>query len=381
MRGLAEAIRQVPDLELGLAFFCKHGGEPVSVGNVTWIPMRRPGGLPRRIVRALRPSSADRTDCSLCRSVVSGFRPDLIHVFGTEQMFGLLSGILETPVVIHLQGLMGPYMNAWVPPFHTFADYVRRGHTNPLRIAMGALALSLNRHAARRELEIMRCGSVFLGRTAWDRTYVSLYAPQAVYYHCEEALRSEFFRPVVRKPPASPVFVSTLSSPLYKGHDVVLKTANVLCETGHGGFEWRVFGVSSLRFAEKKTGICADDVHVRACGHVSGERLRSELLGCTALVHPSYVDNSPNSICEAQVLGVPCIAANVGGVASIVADGKTGYLVPANDPLMTARCMIGIASGRMRLPDDWTTGPRARNDPAKVADRVLEIYRTALSRK
>ena len=225
----------------------------------------------------------------------------------------------------------------------------------------------------------MRNGRFFMGRTEWDRAYVSLYAPHARYFHCEEALRPSFFDEMARTVPETPVFVSTLSGPLYKGHDVVLKTAKVLCETGHADFEWLVFGVPDLRFAERKTGIRADDVHVRPLGTVAAERLRQELLSCTAYVHPSYIDNSPNSVCEAQVLGVPVVATNVGGVASIVEEGKTGFLVPANDPVSLARKMVDLFLGVARLPDQWQKGPRLRNDPVRVADRVLEIYRDVLS--
>ena len=224
----------------------------------------------------------------------------------------------------------------------------------------------------------MRHCQFFMGRTEWDRAYVSLYAPQAHYFHCEEALRLEFFAPTTRSTPKTPLFISTLSGPLYKGHDVILKTAKVLCETGHGDFEWRVFGVGDVRFAERKTGIRASDVHVRPMGNIPAERLRDELLSCTAYVHPSYIDNSPNSVCEAQVLGVPVVATNVGGVSSIVDDGKTGFLVPANDPVSLARKMVDLPSGVIRLPDDWERGLRLRNDPVRVAKRVSEVYREIL---
>jgi len=45
------------------------------------------------------------------------------------------------------------------------------------------------------------------------------------------------------------------------------------------------------------------------------------------MVHPSYIDNSPNSICEAQILGLPVVATNVGGVESLIENGKTGLLI------------------------------------------------------
>lgn len=274
---------------------------------------------------------------------------------------------------------MRPILNAWVPSGYTMRDCVFAFGRSPVRIALSLRALAFNRYAAKREKEILLYCRFLMGRTDWDSAYASLYAPRARYFHCDEALRPSFFEASSRIVSKKPVFVSTLSGPLYKGHDVVLKTAKVLCETGHGDFEWRVFGVPELRFAERKTGIRAEAVHVRPLGTVSAERLRQELLDCTAYIHPSYIENSPNSVCEAQVLGVPVVATDVGGVSSIVEEGKTGWLVPANDPVMLARRMEDLSSGAMRLPAGWESEPRKRHDPARVADRVLEIYREILS--
>ena len=39
---------------------------------------------------------------------------------------------------------------------------------------------------------------------------------------------------------------------------------------------------------------------------------------------PSAIENSPNSLGEAMLLGVPCVAADVGGISSIFENGKDG---------------------------------------------------------
>ena len=47
--------------------------------------------------------------------------------------------------------------------------------------------------------------------------------------------------------------------------------------------------------------------------------------------HPSYIENSPNSVCEAQILGLPVIACNVGGLSTIISHNHSGILIPSND--------------------------------------------------
>ena len=379
---LYAAIVQKLGVNLGVAFFAQNSVCPKMENDdgAGLFPLSRHNGLLSRTGRFFLFSRQDNRDLSACEAVVRDFRPDIVHVFGTERVFGLLAKHLDIPVLVHLQGLMGPIMNAWVPPGYRAWDYALQDGFNPVRIALRYRALAFNRHAAARERDIMRSCKMFMGRTEWDRAYVSLYAPQARYFHCEEALRPEFFSAPPYMPPSGmPVFVSTLSSPLYKGHDVILKTAKTLCEAGFGRFEWRVFGVSDIRFSEKRTGVKAGTVHVSLHGRVSAHRLRDELLHATAYVHPSYIDNSPNSVCEAQVLGIPVISTNVGGVSSIIDEGKTGFLVPPNDPILLAYKMRSLSEGKICLPPGWSSTLKQRNDPSCVASRVLDIYQEVLS--
>ncbi len=373
---LLSAMRSRRDLELGIAAFSDLAPFEEIVGGVSFFAMRHDHSMAARVRRLLDVSIRDRTDLDECGRVLSAFKPDVVHVFGTEGIAGMLCERTDVPVVIHFQGLLNPCINSWLPPGWSVGDLYRRNGRGPLSIAREWHAWRFNRYAALREREILRSCRFFMGRTEWDKAYVSLYAPQARYFHCDEILRSEFLRPGDRTPPKSAVYISTLSGPLYKGHDVILKTAKVLAETGHDDFEWRVFGVDHMRFAERKVGVHAADVHVRPMGNVLADRLRGELLSCTAYVHPSHIDNSPNSVCEAQVLGVPVVATNVGGVSSIVEEGKTGFLVPANDPVALARRIIDLTTGALRLPVGWEAGPRARHDPSRVVGQILEIYRT-----
>ena len=44
---------------------------------------------------------------------------------------------------------------------------------------------------------------------------------------------------------------------------------------------------------------------------------------------PSVNENSPNSLAEAMVSGMPIIAYNVGGISSMFENGKSGILVEA----------------------------------------------------
>lgn len=59
------------------------------------------------------------------------------------------------------------------------------------------------------------------------------------------------------------------------------------------------------------------------------------LLRADVYVHPSYIDNSPNSLCKAQILGVPVISCNVGGISSLIEQKKWDFF-PTNTPFELA---------------------------------------------
>ena len=68
------------------------------------------------------------------------------------------------------------------------------------------------------------------------------------------------------------------------------------------------------------------------CTNVEWKKAMSILKSSNVLVLPSRIESIPNVIKEAFFLKVPVVATNVGGIPEIVTHGKTGLLVPPNEP-------------------------------------------------
>jgi glycosyltransferase involved in cell wall biosynthesis len=66
-------------------------------------------------------------------------------------------------------------------------------------------------------------------------------------------------------------------------------------------------------------------------GFINKSQLIKELSESTILVLPTLEDNCPMVVLEAQTLGVPVIASNVGGIPDLIEDGVTGLLVDPNN--------------------------------------------------
>lgn len=223
-----------------------------------------------------------------------------------------------------------------------------------------------------------------MGRTEWDKNLINLFNPNATYFHCEEALRDSFInngKQWTLQESDKVRIISVISNPWYKGVDLILKTAQLLKRFTDLDFEWQVYGVQNIRFYEHKYKIKAVNVNVKTMGTASKEELVDALCSATCYVHPSYIDNSPNSLCEAQLLGLPVLATHVGGISSLIRDGETGILFPANAPY-TLAALIKRTNADKKLVLQLSCKARQqaieRHNPNAIRTRLLEIYKQIL---
>jgi len=336
--------------------------------------------LKNKLKRKFSPALEETLLLPLMKKAVADFAPDVIHIFGSENPFGLICSHTDVPCIIHIQGFLPSYYNAKYPPGISKNDFILKLLWNPVRLYRFLWMDSVFARRAKREIGIFRDCSAFFGRTEWDQAIVDLFHPGARYFYCSEILRSEFYEAQGRwEPPkrAKKILVSTLSTPLYKGHDLILKTAKLLCDFADIDFEWRIFGGADFSFWSGKLKISPQKVNVSSCGVASAETLRNELLNADLYVHPSYIDNSPNSVCEAQILGIPVVAVNAGGVSSLVENGKSGLLVPANDPVMLAEKIKDLLSDQEKagiLSRNEVESAAKRHDPDAVIRSALSAY-------
>ena len=363
---LEKIVRNIDEVELGIAFDYPEENFRKEVEGVVYYPISKPHTL------------------DLFLEIVRDFKPNLIQIFGSENDFGKICGKVDVPVVIHLQGCIPPYENALFPVDVNQWDFLfGRGLTLRRRF-FGIRSRQAFQKRAKSEVETIQRCQYFMGRTNWDKSLVLLFNPKASYFHCEEALRDSFIHGNKRwhlNEQQRKTIVSVISNPWYKGVDLILKTARILRQFTDIDYEWRVYGVSDIRFYEHKFKIKAEDVAVNVMGTASQEQLADALCQCSCMVHPSYIDNSPNSICEAQYLGVPVIATNVGGIPSLVKDGETGLLIPANAPYDLAakiKTLLGNPQLQLTLSENAMRKAHDRHNPETIKSTLIDIYHQIL---
>lgn len=326
----------------------------------------------------------DRYLCKKYLEVVEEFKPDIIQIFGSEHAFGLITDKVDCPVILHVQGIMGPYFKAYMPKGMSWSSYIFSA--GGFGEAVGRLyTLRRWRHAVRREKKILGLVQNYLCRTSWDKAETLKAHPGARIFEGGEVLRREFYAqpPAMERRGNKFTIVTTISEPPYKGMDLVLRAGKLLKDKGLD-FCWKVYGDVSPSYFEKRTGTSCDEAGITLCGVAPASVLAGELAACDVYVHPSYIDNSPNSVCEAQMMGAPVVAAAVGGVPSLVEEGRTGLLFLSGDATALAAVLERFLDSALRAPLEMTgKAARAvaqkRHDPERIVAELMSVYKELLS--
>ena len=72
--------------------------------------------------------------------------------------------------------------------------------------------------------------------------------------------------------------------------------------------------------------------------------MKNRFLCSNVFVSASTIENSPNSVGEAMLLGVPVVASDVGGVRDLIRDNSEGLVYSVDAPYMLAHHVMNIFS-------------------------------------
>jgi glycosyltransferase involved in cell wall biosynthesis len=119
---------------------------------------------------------------------------------------------------------------------------------------------------------------------------------------------------------------------------------------GSGPMEWAV----NDRIAELGLGDC-----VKLLGRRSD--IPALMAAADLLLLTSAFEGMPNVVVEAHAAGLPVVASDVGGVADVVVDGHTGYVVVADEPSPFAdACVRLLTDPALRQSQGLHAADRAR---------------------
>ena len=329
------------------------------------------------------------------RAELRSFQPDVIHIWGTEYAHTLsmvnaaeAEGMLDH-LAVSIQGLCsfiaGHYLEgipAKVCSGFTFRDFVRQDNLRQQQrifVRRGQLeqqALQKVRHV--------------IGRTHWDRACTMQIHPGCQYHTCRETLRQEFYTGQwqyenCRK---HTIFAPGCSYPV-KGFHHMLE-AFALVKKAYPDAVLTLPGDSVLQVSPIRENsyqrylkqlICRhglkDSVHF--LGKLSADGMKQACLGANVFAMPSTIENSPNALAEAMLLGVPCVAADVGGVTTMLTHEKEGFVYQSTAPYLLAYFIcrfFAMEDAAQALGQAAREHARITHDPEQNLQDLLTIYKT-----
>lgn len=387
---LERIVSGIANINLGIAFISANNCSKKKNNNIIYYPLYIKRSFLGKIADKFTYKYFDDAVIESCLKVIADFHPDIIHIFGSEWCFGLLYQYTQVPIIIHMQGSWPAYRNAGFPPGFSRTDELLRRIFNPKALIGYLCGEHLSMEREKREEKILSHVCLYMGRTRWDCALTKLYAPNSRFYICNEALRSDFISSVevwILKNRDKKNLVTVGGANYLKGYDVILKAAYLMKKWGNINFEWRLIGPSreSLHFFEKVLNIKCCDVNIIPLGRLEADDVKQNLLDSDIYVHASYIDNSPNSICEAQYLGVPIISTNVGGIISLFPpEYDSDLLVPTNDPYYMASAIIRVIQDKdklIHLSELNRTIARKRHSDINIQNEITQIYESLNNKK
>jgi glycosyltransferase involved in cell wall biosynthesis len=298
---------------------------------------------------------------SLRRSVAKLLKtvePEIVHVHGTEYGYGLAALESDVPAVVSIQGIISRIKQIEDNTFYRLQAPIER--------------------------DVISRAKYFGSRTEWASEFISGLNPSATVYRMDEAVSPAFFEKRERTNSSNILFVGSLMK--RKGIEdaieamalVVKAIPTATLSVVGGGKESYLqllqqkadgLGISkNVLWLGGKTAKDVADLHARSC----------------LLVHPSLIDNSPNTVAEAMVAGLPVVATRVGGVPSMIANEETGILIESHRPEELAEAILRILTDdglRGRLSTKAKEVAYGRHFPSAVAQQTLSVYNDVLTKQ
>ncbi|RLK63793.1 glycosyltransferase family 1 protein [Atopobacter sp. AH10] len=286
------------------------------------------------------------------KQYLGSYSPEIIHINGTELSFAdpIFEISCNSKIVTSIQGIITEYEKYYYGGLTfkeilnniTFKDIIRRSTIFHRK--------KLFKKQISSELYKLMHSDIIIGRTEWDYAFVESIGLENKYRECNENLRNIFYsnnKWDINQTISNSIFCSQ-GAVSYKGIHFLLKALPILKENfpnikvqiaGHNvikddTLKDRIMMSGYGNFVRKLIKHNNLENNVVYLGLLSAEEMHEKLIKSRVFVQTSAIENSPNSLGEAMLTGVPIVASYVGGTSKYIKHGENGFLYDYKDYVM-----------------------------------------------
>jgi len=386
---LLEELEKIPTVEIYIASASPGLSDEVEIKGIgrKYYPIRQ-----GPVWRLFGFRNLDNKKCYLhqCVQIVREVAPDIIHIHGTERFYGLLGvhEMVSAPIVISLQGLIheiskyryyfGVTPLTEVILLHDFIHLLR---------GMGPFFDYFSmRRSIKRELKILKKNFWFTGQTTWDMAHLYTVNHSARYFQIHRILRPVFYKKQwdIELCQRHRI-IFTNANYFYRGTEVLLEAIAILKSDFPNINLALAGGVEKLPYGktlERRISALGLKGTVEYLGQLNEEKMSVEICKSHLFAIASLIENESNSLCEAQLVGLPCVVSYAGGMPSMVEEGRSGLFFPPGDAAVLAARIKEIFLDddlAIRLGAEARKTALIRHDPEIITQKVLEVYRQVIA--
>lgn len=334
---------------------------------------------------------------SLFVNILNHYRPDVIQVFGTENpdVLPFLDAVKQCGMlnitVLNIQGLLSTvakHYTVGLPASVIYAsslrDFILHNNINNQKKCFGV--------RAKQEQHVIATVKHIIGRTDMDLAITKSINHSCCYHHCNESLRPSFYTHKWVKSGCEQhsIFVSQSNYPI-KGFHLMLEAMREivvhypdakLYTTGKNPMIVSFCEVCKQTYYQKYLNKLIRKFrlqdHVFFLGTLNEQEMCDRFLHSHVFVCCSTIENSPNSVGEAMILGVPVVSSDVGGVKNMLVHEREGFLYQADATYMLAYYVMKYFE-HDEIVEAYTKA--ARNHALKThnqkqnLDTLMQIYK------
>jgi len=345
-----------------------------------------------KLMRKYNPD--DRYNQQQWEHVIALFKPDVIHIWGTEYPTSLcvLKAAKEIPSVVYIQGMMNQIAKHCLDGI-CLKEQIR--NTTLFDIKNSSVLWNMKKNynvVAQREATILKTSGNVIVESDWCACNCLAVNPNSHIFRSKLPVSKVFFDYEWDYEKIEPHTIFTVAGgyPI-KGHHVlmnalvmvkkVIPDVKLYIPGTSGILSNDMIGKLRMSSYDKYIKHIIDKYHIAENiilkGRLTPEQMAEQLSKSHIFVMPSSCETHCSSLIEAMVVGTPTISSYVGGISQYYKDGENGRFYRFDEPEVLASLIIDYFKDKDRMMKIANAGKvfeRKSRSEIDIMDDFEKIY-------
>ncbi len=364
-----------------------------DVSKITW---QECGSIKQLIV----PAMSNITKRGLPKSpviddiitIVNDLAPDIIHVWGTEGYWGLLTArkLQVFASLLEIQGLKGVYSRVYSGGLTLGEQMMCIGLKEIVRKSMIHQGRKQFSQWGKYENEIIRGHRFISTQSEWTRAWIRSINPECNILNTQRPLRDAFYTAEPWQAKREQVLFTSVPYPVpYKGLHVIIRAVKIV-KKRFPNIRLRIAGAlqkkglrrdTYIKWVNKEVKHHGLESNIDWLGPLSAPEIAEELRQCAVYIMPSFIETYCLAFAEAMMLGVPSVVTYTGGTSYLARDEESALFFYPGDEAVCAFQVERILTDR-NLAQKLSRKSReiavVRNDKNNIVKQQLINYQQIL---